>query len=80
MSRIIGLDRAALGEALELDRAVARLRDELHVAQNEMNRYITQFRILNGVPVDYVLINWVVGFEPAPEEFEDGEQDDQSVG
>ena len=72
----ITISQADQVEALKKERAVAHCHDELHLAQNDVQRFVAHMRALYHVPPDYTLTNWLLGFEPPGEE-ENGEADEQ---
>lgn len=80
--RRIELRQSDFIEALRLERELAKRQDEWGVAQNELMRFNAHMRAIYGVPAEYELSDWDIGFEPpvAPEteaEDQDDKQDDQ---
>jgi hypothetical protein len=61
---MITINPTDLAEALQKERAVARAHDELHLAQNDLGRFVAHIRTLYSVPEEYVLTNWLDGFGP----------------
>jgi hypothetical protein len=68
MTKHIQVEPSDLAEALQIERKVSRLSEELHAAQHDLERLIAHMRILYKVPPDYVLTNWLEGFQPAGEQ------------
>lgn len=53
-----------LSEGLRLERDLARAHDLIHVAENDLNRYIAHLRTLYNVPDGWSMCDWLKGFEP----------------
>ena len=51
-------------EGLRLERAQAEAHDLYHVAENQLQMYVTQIGMLYGVPDGWQLRDWLRGFEP----------------
>jgi hypothetical protein len=67
MSNDINLAKDDLGEVLRVERRVARCRDDLHLAEHELERIIAHMRLLYAVPHDWQITDWRLGFQPAAE-------------
>lgn len=65
---VIELDGADLREGLRLERALARAHDLMHLAENDLNRYIAHLRAVYHLPEGYALRDWMIGFEPPADE------------
>lgn len=63
MSDSILVSAADLAEALQIERTVANRHDELHAAQNQLERFVAHMRVVYNVPDDWTLTNWLNGFE-----------------
>jgi hypothetical protein len=56
-----------MNEALHLERELASKVDEMHVAENNLNRYVGHMKALYEVPQGWMLKDWLHGFEPMTE-------------
>lgn len=71
----IPLTAAEAAEALRLERNYARAHDLLHVAENDLQRYVAHLVAIHRVPEGYRLRDYLVGFEPVAAETGEGAND-----
>ncbi len=82
MAHRISVNPADLVEALQMERRVAHCHDEFQLAQNDLKRFVAHMRALYNVPAEYVMTNWLEGFElpKEPGEIENAEESSTGSG